>query len=65
VYDEESEDDDGYGNYAMHSQDPEEEKPKGDKSDEVKDLAEGMQNVQFDNYSERWYLPCPESQIYS
>ncbi|KAF8749767.1 hypothetical protein RHS01_09804 [Rhizoctonia solani] len=51
VYDEDSDGDEGYGNYAMHQQEEEEEKPKGVKPDAVKDLAKGVEDVQLkDDY---------------
>ncbi|KAG8691030.1 hypothetical protein FRC11_007358 [Ceratobasidium sp. 423] len=52
VYDEDSEGDDGFGNYALHHQDEEEEeeeKPKAKPSEEVKDLNEGVQNTHIDD----------------
>ncbi|KAJ1306234.1 hypothetical protein OPQ81_010940 [Rhizoctonia solani] len=58
LYDEDDDGDDGYGNYAMHHQDEEEEQPKGDKPDrEVKDITDGMQKVEFDDYSEGYPTP--------
>ncbi|KAF8689747.1 hypothetical protein RHS03_09043, partial [Rhizoctonia solani] len=51
VYDEDSDGDEGYGNYAMHQQEEEEENPKGVKPDAVKDLAKGVEDVQLkDDY---------------
>ncbi|KAF8723204.1 hypothetical protein RHS02_08664, partial [Rhizoctonia solani] len=51
VYDEDSDGDEGYGNYAMHQQEEEEEKPKGVKPYAVKDLAKEVEDVQLkDDY---------------
>ncbi|CUA76424.1 hypothetical protein RSOLAG22IIIB_12280 [Rhizoctonia solani] len=66
VYDDDSEGDDGYGNYALHHQDEDEnedeEKPKDDKQGEgISDLTQGMQNAQVDDSAAGWEgYPTPQ-----
>ncbi|CAE6412157.1 unnamed protein product [Rhizoctonia solani] len=65
AYEDDSDGDEGYGNYAMHQQYEEEEeeeeeaKPGGSNPDKaVKDLAQGLRNVQVDeDYSEGYPAP--------
>ncbi|KAL5638516.1 hypothetical protein ACGC1H_005254 [Rhizoctonia solani] len=59
VYDEDSEGDEGFGNYALHHQEEEEEeeeeKPKDEKPDEdVRDITQGLHNVQVNDGTGAW-----------
>ncbi|EUC62573.1 hypothetical protein RSOL_423490 [Rhizoctonia solani AG-3 Rhs1AP] len=55
VYDEDSEGDEGFGNYALHHQEEEEENLKDEKPDDnVEDVTQGVQNVQVDDGAGGW-----------